>query len=83
MLTIRGVYDHDNELWGFRIDDILKLLRLAPNLGQFLFPFRRTVGAVHAIEKLVLPKLKRLMFGQPGTCPGFGDRLINGLTPRP
>jgi hypothetical protein len=21
------------------------------------------------------------MFGQPGTCPGFGDRLINGLSP--
>ncbi|KAJ7303773.1 hypothetical protein DFH08DRAFT_52919 [Mycena albidolilacea] len=56
------------------------LLRLAPNLEQFLFPFQRTVGAVHATENLVLSKLIRLMFGQPGTCPGFGDRLINGLS---
>ncbi|KAJ7854323.1 hypothetical protein B0H14DRAFT_2756760 [Mycena olivaceomarginata] len=55
------------------------LLRLAPNLTECLFHNSQIVPDVDTTEILVLPKLRRLMFGEGGTCPTSGQDLLSHL----
>ncbi|KAJ7902892.1 hypothetical protein B0H14DRAFT_2667982 [Mycena olivaceomarginata] len=56
------------------------LLRLAPNLTECLFHNSRIVPDVDTTEILVLPKLRRLMFGEGGTRPTSGQGLLSHLS---
>ncbi|KAJ7312974.1 hypothetical protein DFH08DRAFT_896343 [Mycena albidolilacea] len=81
-LTIRGVFAHPHGRWGFSLPRIFQLLALAPNLVEFRFPLGILPRTVYKRigEALVLPKVCRLMFGEPGTCPGDGDDIIEALS---
>ncbi|KAJ7301841.1 hypothetical protein DFH08DRAFT_794879 [Mycena albidolilacea] len=55
------------------------LLRSAPNLTECLFHNSEIVPDVDTTEILVLPKLRRLMFGEVGTRPSSGQDLLSHL----
>ncbi|KAJ7235095.1 hypothetical protein B0H12DRAFT_151544 [Mycena haematopus] len=68
-LTIRG----DPE-WSFYAGHILGFLRLAPNLIE-CFVYDTKILLEDGIEKVSFPKLRRLMFGEPGVSPEDGEGL--------
>ncbi|KAF7361431.1 F-box domain-containing protein [Mycena sanguinolenta] len=67
------------EQWVLTRHCVLELLRLAPNLVELIvesnFSFPDDV-----IEEVVLPKLRRFWFGDPGECPIWKDYLLECLS---
>jgi hypothetical protein len=59
---------------------IFELLRLAPNLVECLFCETDIVFAIGADQKLVLPNLRRLMFGEQGRCPSLDHNILKSLS---
>ncbi|KAJ7457906.1 hypothetical protein B0H11DRAFT_202804 [Mycena galericulata] len=66
----------------YRGSQILEILRLAPNLVECVFVCANLVW--HAVddvqETLVLPSLRRLMFGEDGTIPDSDDGILTRLS---
>ncbi|KAF7328767.1 hypothetical protein MVEN_02505400 [Mycena venus] len=59
---------------------IIEILRLAANLVQCIFDDVDPVSYIdHTAEKLVLPRLRRLMFG-PDAYPDSNDNILNSLS---
>ncbi|KAJ7843393.1 hypothetical protein B0H14DRAFT_3456152 [Mycena olivaceomarginata] len=56
------------------------LLRVAPNLTECLFRNSDIESDMGTTEILVLPKLRRLMFGEGGTCPTNSQDLLGYLS---
>jgi hypothetical protein len=76
-LTIRGSIGERR----FRGPQILQLLRLAPNIVECNFGYKSSLEKlVVASEKLVLPTLRRLMFGNSETQPGRNPEMLTFLT---
>jgi len=77
-LTMRGM---GRGGLGFYGPDFLDLLRLAPNLTECLFhDMTLTEFDYDVTEKLVFPRLRRLMFGESGTCPYSEDYVLKHLS---
>ncbi|KAJ6510642.1 hypothetical protein C8R45DRAFT_964723 [Mycena sanguinolenta] len=66
-LTMRGE--------AFSIDYTLELLKLAPNLVEYLI-YKTELLLDVQVGKVVHPKLRRLIFGEPGTCPRSGGQNL-------
>jgi hypothetical protein len=80
-LTIRDLDDNDREYSGLQI---LKLLRLAPNLIECILdrihPVYDIEVATATTEKLVLPALRRLIFGGSVDNPNSDDYILTWLS---
>ncbi|KAJ7871231.1 hypothetical protein B0H14DRAFT_2724858 [Mycena olivaceomarginata] len=79
-LTIRDSMDRASEFTRISPFHIFELLRLAPNLVECLFCDTDIVFAVGADQKLVLPNLRRLMFGEQGRYPSFDHNILDSLS---
>ncbi|KAJ7360801.1 hypothetical protein DFH08DRAFT_931128 [Mycena albidolilacea] len=79
-LTIRDSMHRASEFSRISPFHIFELLRLAPNLVECLSCETDTVFAVGADQKLVLPNLRRLMFGEQGRCPSSDHNILDGLS---
>ncbi|KAJ7464799.1 hypothetical protein B0H11DRAFT_2198011 [Mycena galericulata] len=81
-LTLRCLIDlpGDSDL-GYYAPQILELLRRAPNLVECIFDDVQTVHGVDDIEEtLVLPDLRRLIFGHGADNPQSDDGILTCLT---
>jgi hypothetical protein len=80
-LTIRDLDDIYREYSGLQI---LKLLRLAPNLVECIFDGISPVNRIEIVrataEMLVLPALRRLMFGGSVENPSSDDYILTCLS---
>ncbi|KAJ6510672.1 hypothetical protein C8R45DRAFT_964806 [Mycena sanguinolenta] len=67
---------------GFSLGYTLKLLRLSPNLIDYDLAYDTKIffNGDEDAPKVVLPKLRRLIFGEPGTCPRGGEDLLGCLS---
>ncbi|KAJ7871251.1 hypothetical protein B0H14DRAFT_2724938 [Mycena olivaceomarginata] len=79
-LTIRDSMHRASEFSRIPPFHIFELLRLAPNLVECLFRETDIVFAVGADQKLVLPNLRRLMFGEQGRCPSLDHNILESLS---
>ncbi|KAJ7902888.1 hypothetical protein B0H14DRAFT_1150068 [Mycena olivaceomarginata] len=81
LLSLETLIMHGTDVYcGISPHHTFDLLRLAPNLTECLFHNLRVVPDVGTTEILVLPKLRRLMFGEGGTCPIGGQGLLSHLS---
>jgi len=77
-LMIRGLVYPSHAFHGSRL---LQLLRLAPNLVDCIFHNLQPVyDVVATAEKLVIPTLRRLMFGDCGMKPESDDDILRCLS---
>ncbi|KAJ7302182.1 hypothetical protein DFH08DRAFT_76086 [Mycena albidolilacea] len=77
-LTIRGPDDDD----GFCSSHFFELLHRAPNLIECLFcnAFFHEIVESEFSGKLILPKLRRMMFGERVVSPDIGDDVLRWLS---
>ncbi|KAJ7902839.1 hypothetical protein B0H14DRAFT_1149290 [Mycena olivaceomarginata] len=83
MLTIGGLVDNTagNSSWAeFPLRHILELLRLSPNLVECRLYRTDIVVDIYSGEKIVLPKLRRLIFQDPGTFPDYEIGVLQYLS---
>ncbi|KAJ7310853.1 hypothetical protein DFH08DRAFT_1088021 [Mycena albidolilacea] len=59
---------------------ISELLCLAPNLVECLFEHLPLSFSVPASQRIILPNLRRLMFGGDGALPGSANEVLNSLS---
>ncbi|KAF7361448.1 hypothetical protein MSAN_01177900 [Mycena sanguinolenta] len=76
-LTIRS-----DSRWSLSHYHTLELLRLTPNLIECSIPAANILidDDISIVEKVVLPKLRRLMFGEPEKYPVGGQELLERLS---
>ncbi|KAJ7302361.1 hypothetical protein DFH08DRAFT_74373 [Mycena albidolilacea] len=82
MLTICGLVDDtagDSDWAEFSLHHILELLRLSPNLVEYRL-YRTDIVDVYSGEKIVLPKLRRLIFQDLGTFPDYAVGVLEYLS---
>ncbi|KAJ6510625.1 hypothetical protein C8R45DRAFT_964686 [Mycena sanguinolenta] len=66
--------------WVFDLHHIIMLLRQTPALVEYVVDTEIWDLLYQGGEKVVLPKLRRLIFGKPGTCPDGGENLLKWLS---
>ncbi|KAJ7646035.1 hypothetical protein DFH06DRAFT_1210941 [Mycena polygramma] len=79
-LLIRGPKKLEEWVTGSGLQ-ILELLRLAPNLSEFVLEHMVSMASIPSTtEMVVLPTLRRLVFGERGTNPDSNDGVFNYLS---
>ncbi|KAJ7896415.1 hypothetical protein B0H14DRAFT_2679306 [Mycena olivaceomarginata] len=68
------------DAWGLPSLHISELLCLAPNLIECLFEYLPLSFSVPASQRIILPNLRRLLFGGDGALPGSANEVLDSLS---
>jgi hypothetical protein len=79
-LEILHIFGGAGDAWGLPSPHISELLCLAPNLIECLFEHLPLSFSVPASQRIILPNLRRLLFGGDGALPGSANEVLDSLS---
>ncbi|KAJ7896371.1 hypothetical protein B0H14DRAFT_2679207 [Mycena olivaceomarginata] len=79
-LEILHIFGGAGDAWGLPSPHISELLCLAPNLIECLFEHLPLSFSVPASQRIILPNLRRLLFGGNGALPGSTNEVLDSLS---
>ncbi|KAJ6510616.1 hypothetical protein C8R45DRAFT_393225, partial [Mycena sanguinolenta] len=78
--SLETLTTRSGEGWEFTLHHVIMLLRQTPALIEYFVDSEISGSLYDGGEKVVLPKLRQLIFGEPGTCPDGGENLLKCLS---